>query len=64
MCDPFWGITLGAGLADFSDMCWSETFFEENEITEVEEIEMLIRVYDSEDWLADDIYSETVTLNP
>ena len=45
-------------------MCWSETSFEENEITEVEEIEMLIRVYDSEDWLADDIYSETVTLNP
>ena len=31
---------------------------------EVEEIEMVIRVYDSNNWSADDIFNETVTLNP
>ncbi len=64
MCDPFWAVSVASGKVAFSDMSWSKSSLEENGITEVEEIEMVIRVYDSNNWSADDIFNETVTLNP
>jgi hypothetical protein len=45
-------------------MSWSDTTFEENDITQVEEIEMLFNVYDSNDWMADKLINETITLKP
>ena len=38
--------------------------FEENGITTVEEIEMLFRAYDSDDWMADDFVNENIVIQP
>ncbi len=64
MADPFWAASVAAGKAAFSDVSWSDSTFEENDITTVEEIEMTWSVYNNEDWTQDDIYNETVVLNP
>lgn len=64
MADPFWAVSVAAGKAAFSDVSWSDSTFEENDITTVEEIEMTWSVYNNEDWTQDDIYNETVVLNP
>lgn len=65
MADPFWATSVGAGLSAFSDtFSWADSTLEENGIETVEEIAMQLRVYDEDDWMADDVYSETVTLAP
>ena len=64
MCDPFWATSVAAGKAAFSSMDWMASSFEENGITEVEEIEMVLQVYDNENWSANDLFKETVTLTP
>ena len=64
MCDPLFATTVSPGKVSFANMNWFSSTFEENGITSVEEIEMTIRVYDSEDWSADDIFEETVKLTP
>ncbi len=64
MSDPFWAKTISAGKCGFSAISWTDSALEENGITAVEEIEMTFRVYDSEDWSADDVYNEVVTLKP
>ena len=64
MADPFWAASVAAGKAAFSDVSCSDSTFEENDITTVEEIEMTWSVYNNEDWTQDDIYNETVVLNP
>lgn len=64
MADPFWAKEVRPGNVAFTSMSWSDTVFEENEITEVEEIEMLFKVYDSNDWMADKLIEEIVVLNP
>ena len=37
---------------------------EENRITEVEEIEVLFRAYDADDFMGEDFANEVITLNP
>lgn len=64
MADPFYATCVSAGNCKFSSMSWSDTTFEENNITDVEEIELKLRVYDEDDWSSDDFANETVTLNP
>ena len=64
MCDPFWATSVSPGKVGFDSIDWSTSSLEENGITDVEEIEMSIRVYDNEDWSSDDIYENTVILNP
>ena len=64
MADPFWAKEVQPGKVAFATMSWSDTTFEENDITQVEEIEMLFNVYDSNDWMADKLINETVTLKP
>lgn len=64
MADPFWAKELQPGKMAFTSMSWSDTAFEENDITEVEEIEMIFNVYDQNDWMADRLIEETVTLKP
>ncbi|MDD4311859.1 MAG: hypothetical protein PHW41_05185 [Eubacteriales bacterium] len=64
MADPFWAKEVQPGKVTFTTMSWSDTTFEENDITQVEEIEMLFSVYDSNDWMADKLINETVTLKP
>ena len=64
MCEPYWSETLGPGKSAFSDVDWADSTFEENGIEDVEEIKMTFRVYDDDDWFADDIYNETIVLKP
>lgn len=64
MIDPFWADTVNAGKVSFGSISWFDSDFEENGITTVNEIEMKFRVYDSNDWMKDDVYNEVVTLHP
>ena len=64
MCDPYFATTVNAGTCAFAQISWSTDSFEENKIENVEEIEMSMRAYDSEDWMADDFANEKVTLHP
>ena len=64
MCDPFWAETVAAGKKSNTTVSWFETDFEENGIETVEEIVFTLRVYDSNDFLADDILNDTFTVNP
>lgn len=64
MCDPYYAHTVIAGAISFSSISWMDTEFAENGITQVRQIEMVLRVYDDEDWSAEDIVNESVTLTP
>lgn len=64
MADPFYATSVSAGKCAFSSMTWLDTTFEENGITEVENIEFNLKAYDEDNWSGDDFANETVTLNP
>lgn len=64
MCDPFFATTVNANSCAFAQISWSEDSLSENKIEEVEEIEMTVRAYDSNDWFADDFAKEKITLHP
>ncbi len=64
MADPLFATTVSAGKCKFDTLLWIGDDFEENNITEVETIEFKLRAYDSDDWFAGDLASQTVTLNP
>lgn len=64
MVTTFFASTVYAGKCEFTSISWSDSELEENGITDVEEIEMKIRVYDEENWYGEDIVNEIVTLNP
>ena len=64
MADPFFATTIKPNKVQFSSMTWSDSVFEENSISEVESIEMTLKVYDANNWLDQDIFLETFTLNP
>lgn len=64
MIDPFWARSVSAGNVAFSDMSFSTSAFEENNIETDEDIELTIRAYNYEDYSANDYAKETVTINP
>ena len=64
MIDPFWARSVSAGNVAFSDMSFSTSAFEENNIETVEAIELTIRAYNYEDYSANEYAKETVTINP
>lgn len=64
MVDPLFAHSVEAGKCAFSSMSWFESTLADNGITDVETIEFALRVYDINDWLADDFANETITLNP
>ena len=64
MIDPFWAREIPSGKRCYSGISFSKTGFEENNITKVEIIESTMRVYDSNNWLADNILNETITYEP
>lgn len=63
MCDPFWAMSVDGGKKSNTTISWLESAFEENGIQSVEEITFTLRAYDSNDWLAEDVFNETITLN-
>ncbi len=64
MIDPYFSTSVPAGTNAFADISWYEDNLTANGITQVEEIEMKLQVYDYNDWLSDYIVEKTVTLNP
>lgn len=64
MCDPFWADSVTAGKKSNSSISWFESNFAENGITDVEEIVFTLRVYDCNDFTADDVLLQTFTIAP
>ena len=64
MLDPFFASEVTSGKCEFTSMSWSDSSLEENGITNVEEIELLLHIYDADDWMADDYVNERVVINP
>ena len=64
MIDPFYATSIIPGKCVFDSVSWSNSGLEENEIDVVEEIEFKLRVYDYNNFLADDFVNQIVTLNP
>ena len=64
MVEPYFAVFVSGGKSAFESITWSEAALEENNITEVDEIELTLSVYDWNDWTADDIVNETFVLNP
>lgn len=64
MCDPFWACSVAAGKKANEQIGFSDTDFEKNGIETVEEITFTLRVYDNADWLAEDVFNQTFTVNP
>lgn len=62
MCDPYWIDYLLPGTKAYSEVYWYTSTLEESKITSISEIEFLFRIYDADDWFADDLFSETVLL--
>lgn len=64
MSDPFWATSVIPGKVQFARMAWSNDELAANDITVVEELEMEFSISDADDWSADDLFHETITLNP
>lgn len=62
MVDPFWADSVDAGKKANETITFLKSDLEKNGIEKVEEITMTLRIYDNNDWLADPIYKETVTI--
>ena len=64
MCDPFWATSVAAGKKANESISFSENDLEKNNIESVEEIVFTLRIYDSNNWLAEDVLEETFTIKP
>lgn len=64
MIDPFWAKSLMPGSKTVSSISFSNSDFEDNGITDVSEIEFLLRVYDDNYILEDDFINSTFTYHP
>lgn len=64
MCDPFWAESVAAGMKSNSSISWFESTLAENSISDVEEITFTLRVYDANDFFAEDVLLESFTINP
>ncbi len=66
MIDPFYADSVSAGKCAFSEITWSEEDLAENDIaiSDINTIEMTIRAYNYDNWMAEDFANETVTVNP
>ena len=64
MCDPYWAVTVAPGMRSNSSMTWFRSDLDSNGITQVTDITWNLRVYDSNNWAEDDIFSKTFTVHP
>ena len=63
MCDPFWAEIVCAGKSSYSTVLWDKNALAENDITEIEEISLPLRVYADED-IGNPFVDETFELTP
>lgn len=64
MCDPFWAVTVSAGMKANEEIHFMEEDLKRSGIETVTEIEFTLRVYDSSNWDAEDLVNETVRICP
>lgn len=64
MCDPFWATTVTAGMKSNEEVSFSSDDFEEIGITDVTDITFQLRVYDSDNWDAEDLVNDMFTIYP
>lgn len=62
--DPLFASEVAAGKKSNEEISFSDEELENNGITEYTDIELTFRVYDSEDWSADDVANETIHIYP
>ena len=62
MADPYFGHVLSAGKSAFTEIAWSYSELEEKGITDVEEIEFTLIANDEDDWEAEDLVQQLITL--
>ena len=63
MCDPFWADIVCAGKTSYSTVLWDKNALTENDITEVEEISLPLKVYADED-MGNPYVDDTFELTP
>lgn len=64
MCDPYWAEKVAPEKKSNSTISWLKSDFAENGIEAVDEVAFQLRVYDANDWLAEDVLKETFTVEP
>lgn len=62
--DPLFATTVLPEKCAFAELTWDKADLDEKGISEVEAIEMTLKVYDFNDWLADDFVNEEIALDP
>lgn len=63
-CDPFFATDVAPGKKSNNEISFSTSTLEENGVSNFTDIELSFRVYDSNDWLADNVAEETVHVYP
>ncbi|MBQ6519415.1 MAG: zinc ribbon domain-containing protein [Anaerolineaceae bacterium] len=62
--DPFWSSSIPSNSKKYSSISFSSSKFEENSISAVEDIEFKLRIYDDENWGAEDFVNQIFTYQP
>lgn len=63
-CDPFFASEVAPGKKSNNDISFSDSTLKENGVSDFSDIEILFRVYDSNDWSADSVAEEAVHVYP
>lgn len=63
-CDPFFAAKVAAGKKSNDEISFSDKELDDNGVGDYTDIELTFRVYDSDDWSADEAARETVHIYP
>lgn len=64
MMDPFWATVVSGQRKSFSTMSWFSTDLDDNNVTDITEIELTLSASDANDFMAAAVYDEVITLTP
>lgn len=64
MCDPYWASSVSSGMKSNTEIHWLPSSFEANGITQVDQIDFTLHVYDSNDFMAEDVVNEKFSIQP
>ena len=64
MCEPFWATSIPAHKNKYDSIGWLKSSLDENGITDIESVEIRVRVYDFEDFSAGSYVDDYFTVNP
>lgn len=64
MINPYWSTTIAPSKRCYSTISFFTDDFTVNNITDVENVDFKLRVYDSNDWLADNFVNSVFTYEP